>query len=72
MKGIFGESEACLARFKLHAGRIVAPLVILVKFQSCLLRLCLKSCLSSEGRSVSENSLYSAVINLSGSLGSAV
>ena len=32
IKGIFGESEACLAMVRLHAGGIVAPLVILIKF----------------------------------------
>ena len=32
IKGIFGEYKACLAMVRLHAGGIVAPLVILIKF----------------------------------------
>ena len=28
IKGIFGESVVCLARFRLHAGGIVAPLIV--------------------------------------------
>ena len=28
IKGIFGEYEACLARFRLHAGGIVALLIV--------------------------------------------
>ena len=31
IKGIFGESEACLAMVRLHAGGIAAPLVIFIK-----------------------------------------
>ena len=32
IKGIFGESEACLALSRLHTGGIVAPLIVLIKF----------------------------------------
>ena len=32
IKGIFGESVACLARYRLHAAGVVDPFVILIKF----------------------------------------
>ena len=40
IKGILGEFEACLARFKLQTAGIVGAFAFLIKFQSHLPRIC--------------------------------